>query len=89
MRPYHTARIYLFGDNTPRDPWRFGQVPEELKDWGVGRFWEVFELLLLLFFRLGGFPTVWKELRQFIEERRRGARVGNCVPLQAAQKAKA
>eukprot|EP00434_Breviolum_minutum_P005234 symbB.v1.2.004614.t1/scaffold255.1/size249928/4 len=30
--PYHTARIYLFGENVPRDPWRLSlSVPEELR----------------------------------------------------------
>lgn len=29
-RPYHTARIYIFGENEPGDPWRLSvQVPEE------------------------------------------------------------
>ena len=33
-RPYHTARIYIFGENVPRDPWRLSlQVPEELRQY--------------------------------------------------------
>lgn len=40
--PYHTARIYLFGDNTPRDPWRLGQVPEELRQYIEERRWANF-----------------------------------------------
>ena len=34
LRPYHTARIYIFGENVPRDPWRLSlQVPDELRQY--------------------------------------------------------
>lgn len=41
--PYHTARIYIFGENVPRDPWRLSlQVPEELRQYIDERRWTNF-----------------------------------------------
>lgn len=41
--PYHAARIYLLGENSPHDPWRLcGRPPQELSHLIDSKRWETF-----------------------------------------------